>query len=98
MFAVIYGVYAEMLGGWPGKHNFESVKFFAKREDAMAFIGEYEGTPSPYPPTRRVRSGGSASSSNCSMGTSTGTDGSAIRREVRLIRFTRLTSLTRKDS
>ncbi len=50
MCAVIFGVYAEMLGGWPGKHNFESVKFFAKREDAMAFIVDFTATPSPYPP------------------------------------------------
>ena len=49
MYAVIFGIYGEV-GAYAGKYNYESVRFFASREDAMAFIGEYEGTSSPYPP------------------------------------------------
>jgi len=51
MFTVIFGVYGEV-GGYEGKYNFESVRFFSSGKDSLAFMEEYaaSASPSPYPP------------------------------------------------
>ncbi len=46
MYAVIFGI----ASNFGGKYEFESVRFFASREDALAFTKEYENASSPYPP------------------------------------------------
>jgi hypothetical protein len=46
MYAVIYGI-RSVFGG---KYEFEAVRFFASREDALTFAKECTAAPSPYPP------------------------------------------------
>ena len=53
MYAAIFGICSL----WSDKYVFESVRFFALREDALAFAEEYATTPLPYSPASAEQEG-----------------------------------------